>query len=117
MNRLNTQVMTRFLAELSAEIAEDAHGVVVLDGAGWHTAHALAVPANLTLVFQPAYSPELNPIERVWQYLKENHLSAAVFPDIGAVIDACSNAWNWLVDQPGRITSICQEHWFPQVND
>ena len=60
--------MATFLAELAKEVGENAHALVVLDGAGWHVAHDLPVPANLTLVRLPAYSPELNPLEKVWQY-------------------------------------------------
>jgi DDE superfamily endonuclease len=107
MSGLDAAVMGRFLAELSTAVAADAHGVVVLDKAGWHIAHDLAVPANLTLVFLPSYSPELNPIERLWLYLKENWLSARLFDSLDDIIDACCDAWNQLIDQTGRIRSIC----------
>jgi len=50
-----------------------------MDKAGWHIAGDLVVPANITPVFLPSYSPELNPIERLWLYLKDNHLSHRVF--------------------------------------
>ena len=62
------------LAEIGRHVTPGAHGVVVLDGAGWHAAGDLAVPGNLTLLPLPRYSPELNPVENVWEYLRQNKL-------------------------------------------
>ena len=72
---VNAAVMDLFLAQFSAAVPADAHAVLVLDGAGWHDERALTVPNNLTLVPLPAYSPELNPVERIWLYLRERFLS------------------------------------------
>jgi transposase len=71
---VSTAAMNEFLAQFAATRAVDEHAVMVLDGAGWHTANALRVPDNVTLVLLPAYSPELMPVERVWLYLRERHL-------------------------------------------
>jgi hypothetical protein len=71
----NTEAMQQFLDRFAATIADDEHVVMVLDQAGWHDSRALSVPANVTLVALPPYSPELNPVERVWLYLKERFLS------------------------------------------
>jgi hypothetical protein len=68
------------LDELSQAVAADAHAVVLMDRAGWHIAKNLAVPANLTLLFLPPYSPELNAIERVWLELREPFLSDRLWP-------------------------------------
>jgi len=75
MTRLDTAAMNLFLAELGQAVAPDAHGIVLMDKAGWHTAGDLVVPDNLSLVFLPPYSPELNPIERLWLHLRDNRLS------------------------------------------
>jgi hypothetical protein len=64
--------MSLHLAEISRHVAQGAHAVLVLDGAGWHGAASLAIPDNLTLLPLPSYSPELNPVENVWQYLRQN---------------------------------------------
>lgn len=61
----NAEMMNLHLQEIGRHVAEGAHAVVVLDGAGWHGAKALAIPDNISLVVLPAYSPELNPIENV----------------------------------------------------
>ena len=74
---------------------------MMLDGAGWHDARALTVPDNVTLALLPPYSPELNPPERVWLYLRERSLSLRVLDDTEAIIDACCKAWIALIEEPG----------------
>ncbi len=123
--RLDTAMMTLFLAELSQAVTPGAHGIVLMDKAGWHIptdqvrglkAHGdLVVPANLSLVFLPPYSPELNPIERLWLYLRENRLTHCVFHTTEEIIDTCCNAWNWLRAETGRIRSLCSYPWLRQV--
>ena len=71
----NAAGMQMFLEAFAKTIRSDEHVALVLDGAGWHGAKALRVPANITLVPLPPYSPELNPVERVWLYLKQRFLS------------------------------------------
>ena len=101
MTRLDTAAMNLFLAELAQAVAPGAHGIVLMDKAGWHTAGDLVVPENLSLVFLPPYSPELNPIERLWLHLRDNRLSHCVFRTTGEIVDSCCEAWNWLLDQTG----------------
>ena len=112
----NAAAMSLFLAELAAGLAEDVHAVLVLDGAGWHAARALVVPPNTTLVPPPPYSPELNPVERVWLYLRERFLSLRVFADYRTIVDACWAAWNRLVAEPGRLCSLCDQPWIRKVS-
>jgi hypothetical protein len=104
------------LAELSQAVTPGAHAIVLMDKAGWHIAGDLVVPANLTPVFVPSYSPELNPIERLWLYLRENRLTHCVFQTTEEIIDTCCDAWNWLLTETGRIRSLCSYPWFEQVN-
>ena len=107
--------MSLFLAEFAARLPEDVHAVLVLDRAGWHGARALTVPPNVTFVPLPPYSPELNPVERVWLYLRERFLSLRVFRDYRAIVDACCIAWNHLVADPGRLRSLCDHAWIRNV--
>src|SRR5215218_5604400 len=67
--------MNEFLAQFAATRAEDEHAIMVLDRAGWHKAKRLVIPSNVTRVWLPPYSPQLNPVERVWLFLRERHLS------------------------------------------
>lgn len=99
------------LDELSQAVAPGAHAVVLMDRAGWHIAAELALPANLTPVFLPAYSPELNAIERVWLHLRERFLSHRLWPSYDDILDACCAAWNALVAATGRIRSLCTLDW------
>jgi len=75
MPEVNTEAMEAHLADLSRRISTGAHAVLVLDGAGWHTSPKLRVPDNISLLPLPRYSPELNPVENVWEFLRANFLS------------------------------------------
>jgi hypothetical protein len=112
---VNAAVMDLFLAQFAATLPAHAHAGLVLDGAGWHDERALAVPDNLTLVPLPAYSPELNPVERVWLYLRERFLSLRLFPDTEAMIEACCRAWNALAAETGRLQSLCAYPWIIKI--
>ena len=72
MPRCDTQAMNEHLKEISRTVDPGAHAVLILDGAGWHIAHDLVVPDNITLLPMPACAPELNPVENVWQFLRDN---------------------------------------------
>lgn len=112
----NTEAMNLHLAEISKRVAAGAHAVVTLDGAGWHqSSNRLNVPANVSLLLMPPYSPELNPQENVWQYLRQNYLANRVFDSYDAIVDACCEAWCKLTEQAGRITSIATRDWAKQV--
>ncbi len=83
-------------AEIVRSVATGAHAVLVLDGAGWHGGHALVVPDNIFLVLLSPYSPELNPVENVWQYLRANWIAISVFDDYQA-IDGAPLWWTALL--------------------
>ena len=75
MPQANTEAMNEHLAEISRCVTAGAYAVLVVDGAGWHTASRLVVPHNLGLLQLPTYAPELNPTETIWEYLRGNFLS------------------------------------------
>ncbi len=109
--RCDTAAMTLFLDELSGHVAPGAHAILVLDGAGWHTAKDLRWPDQITPLPLPAYSPELNPQERVWAFLRQHHLALRRFLDDAALLDACQDAWRRFIGAPGRIRSLCSYPW------
>ena len=115
MPHANTETMQEFLDRFAATIADDEHVVMVLDQAGWHGSGALRVPSKITLVALPPYSPELNPVERVWLYLKERFLSHRLLADYNAIVDAACEAWERLIAEVGRIRSLCSYPWIPTV--
>jgi hypothetical protein len=107
----DTFAMNLHLAAISTHVALDVHAVVIVDGAGWHIADALVVPNNISLLFLPPYSPELNAQENIWEYLRQNFLAGRIFETYDDIVDACCNAWNALADDAGRITSIASRSW------
>ena len=106
MPSVNAKVMDLFLAHFADTLDQDAHAVMMCDGAGWHDERALTVPDNVTLALLPPYSPELNPVERVWLYLRERFLSLRVLDDTEAIIDACCQAWIDLIAEPAMSLSL-----------
>jgi transposase len=107
----DTEAMQAHLAEISTMVAHGAHAVLLIDQAGWHLAGALNVPGNITLLPLPPRSPELNPVENVWQFLRDNHLSNRVFTGYDDIVAHCCAAWNDLIEQPCRIRSIGRREW------
>lgn len=102
---LDSRVVNEFLLGLSAEIRPRRHVILIVDGASWHSAEDLKIPSNITLYFLPPYSPELNPIERLWNYLKSNFLSRKIFSDMENIFDIGVQAWKKLT--PSIIQSVC----------
>ena len=115
MPSVNAKVMDLFLAHFADTLDQDAHAVMMCDGAGWHDERALTVPDNVTLALLPPYSPELNPVERVWLYLRERFLSLRVLDDTEAIIDACCQAWIDLIAEPDRMRTLCAYPWIMKV--
>jgi transposase len=107
----NTAAMDLHLAEISRAVALDAHAVVFMDQAGWHTTAKLTVPDNISIVMLPSRSPELNPVENIWQFMRDNWLSNRVFKSYNDIVDHSCDAWNKLVDQPWTIMSIGMRDW------
>ena len=69
------------------------------------------MPKNISLLHLPPYAPELNPVENLWAYLRGNKLSNRIFDTYDAILDACCDAWNWLMQQPNRISAIATRSW------
>lgn len=112
MPTVNTEAMSEHLREISTQVAACAHCILICDGAGWHQQGGdLIVPANITLLPLPPYSPELNPMENVWEYLRGNKLCSLVWDSYDAIVAACKAAWDFLIDNPERIRSIGTREW------
>jgi hypothetical protein len=121
----DTEAMQAHLEEISTQVARGAHAVFVgdlihwiksfssslLDRAGWHISNDLRVPDNITLLPLPPRSPELNPTENVWQFLRDNHLSNRIFQSYEDIVAHCCDAWSTLMEQPWRIRSIGLREW------
>jgi transposase len=111
--QVSTTAMNTFLGEFAAMLAEDEHAVMVLDRAGWHRARKLVVPSNITLVWLPPCSPQLNPVERVWLFLRERHLSQRLLNSYDAIVEALCRAWNALTKE--RLQSLTGYPYLEQI--
>jgi len=106
--------MNLHLREISLNVVPQAHAILILDQAGWHLSKALEVPDNITILPLPPKSPELNPVENVWQFIRDNWLSNRVFSSYDDILDHCCDAWNKLIQQPWTIMSIGSRQWAHQ---
>ena len=115
--KANTHAMQLHLDEISRHVARKAHAVVLMDRAGWHRTGKLKVPKNITILLLPSRSPELNPVENIWQYLRANWLSNRVFESYDDILEAGCEAWNRLIDRPQVIKSIGMRIWAHSPTD
>ena len=109
--RCNTQAMQWHLDEISSQVSPGAHALLILDRAGWHTTGKLDIPANISLLPLPPRAPELNPVENIWQFMRDNSLSNSIFKSFDEIVAICCEAWNRLIDQPWKIMSIGLRKW------
>ena len=105
--RLNTEVVNVFLKQFSASLPAEEHAVLIWDGAGFHTSGHIHLPENVTLLQLPAYSPELNPIENLWHYLKSHFWSNRAYDSYDALETAAINAWHRAVLNPDLMKTVC----------
>jgi transposase len=102
--------MQIFLNEVAARHPRDRI-VMVLDGAGWHQSQSLQLPPNLRLLTLPPYSPELNPVEHLWDDLREKSFHNRVFQTIDALEDHLCEALRQLELDHTRVKSIIAWPW------
>lgn len=107
MPHLDTLTINLFLEEFSRQLAPDVQAVLIWDNAGFHISGDLRVPPNVSLIQLPPYSPELNPIENLWHYLRSHHWSNRVYDDWEALKGAAVDAMVAVGTDAGRIKSVC----------
>jgi transposase len=107
---VNTDCMQVFVDEVAAR--HPARRIVmVLDGAGWHRGQGLKLPANLRLLTLPPYAPELNPVEHVWDELREKFFHNLVFDSLEALEDQLERGLRALESDLSRVRSIVSWPW------
>ena len=107
---VNTHCMQLFLDEIAQRHSAERI-VMVLDGAGWHIAAGLRVPQNIRLLSLPPYAPELNPVEHIWDELREKRFHNTVFASLNALEDHLEISLKEFEQQPLRIQSIVAWPW------
>ncbi len=111
MPKANTEAMEFHLKAISESVKKGHHALLIVDGAAWHLTGKLSVPANITLLPLPPYSPELNPVEQIWQYLRKTHFANRCFQAYDDIVETCCEAWNSFVDMADVIRSLCSREW------
>lgn len=112
---VNIDWFEEHLRLISEHLGAKRHAVLFVDQAAWHTSKKVAIPKNLTLYKFPAYSPELNGIERLWNKLKGNELANRIYASIDDLEDTVSSAWNRLDAE--TISSTCAVGWITNSKD
>lgn len=107
----NTAAMNLFLKELSISIKPGRHVALIIDNAGWHKSAELILPHNITFIPLPAYSPELNAMEQVWQWIKDNFLSHLCYSGYTHILNTVSHAWNMFSSNIDLVKSIMFRKW------
>ena len=108
---VNKDIMHQHLELIAKRTQPGRHAVVVMDGAGWHTNDIAADIPNLSILKLPPYSPELNPIEQVWSWLRQHYLANRCFKGYEDIVDACSQAWNSFISCTKRVIKMCSREW------
>ena len=111
---INTEVMNIFLEQFAQEVDPDVHAVMIWDQAGFHTSKQLKLSPNVTVVPLPPYSPELNPIENLWHYLRSHEWSNRVYEDYKALLKAACHGWQKHCLRPDLVRSVCNA---PYLNE
>lgn len=106
--KVNTQCLNVFLEQLSQKLGQKQI-ILVMDGAGWHKAKDLLVPGNIEIVILPPYSPELNPVERFWQYIKRHTIKNQIFTTIDSLEKALIGFLCAI--NPTVVASLCSAHY------
>jgi transposase len=101
----NTEMMNLFLQEVAQDF-KDSFVIMLVDQAGWHKSKTLIIPENVRLVPQPPHSPELNPVEHLWEDLRENAMPNAAFKSLDQVEQALCHRLVDLGNNPERLRSM-----------
>ena len=104
---INTAVINIYLEQFARELPVGVHAVLLWDQAGFHTAKAVRIPENVSIIELPPYSPELNPMENLWHYLRSHYWSNRIYEDYEALLDAATKAWQEACLDHALVKTVC----------
>jgi len=113
---INMDGMREHLRLISERTVRGRHAVLVVDGAAYHQEHLADEFENITIIKLPPYSPELNPVEQVWQWLRQNELANRCFNGYQDIVNECTRAWNSFISDVNRIKKMCMRDWIKVIN-
>ncbi|WP_217555999.1 IS630 family transposase [Vibrio metschnikovii] len=108
---VNKEIMINHLAQISKATIKGHHAVVIMDGASWHTDDIAAQFDNVSIIKLPPYSPELNPIEQVWSWLRQHFLANQSFTNYNDIVEKVCHAWNRFLECTDRVQRMCKRDW------
>ena len=111
MPKANSEGMQVHIDMIAAAVTSGKHAVLVVDRAAWHVTAKLRMPKNLSILPLPPYSPELNPVEQIWQQLRRSDWANRCFKNYDDILDVCCHAWNNFCLHPETIRSLCSRNW------
>jgi len=111
MPKANTEGMQEHLNIISATVTSSKHALLIVDRAAWHLTPKLDMPTNITIMPLPPYSPELNPVEQIWQQLRRTDFSNRCFENYEEIVSVCCQAWNRFARCTESIHSLCSRKW------
>jgi transposase len=114
---VNREIMTHHLQQIAKRTHLGRHAVVIMDGAGWHTDDIAQGIDNLSIIKLPPYSPELNPVEQVWSWLRQHHLANRCCTGYDNIVESCTSVWNDFISSAQRVTKMCSRDWARVSND
>ncbi len=104
--KVNTDCMNVFLEEMVKK-EQDKSIIMIMDGAGWHSSNDLKVPSNIEIIYLPPYSPELNPVERMWLYIKQRTIKNKIYDTIEALEEVICGFLSSSINE-AIIKSVCR---------
>ncbi|UCD30677.1 MAG: IS630 family transposase [Planctomycetota bacterium] len=105
---VNTEVMNTFLDQFAKQIDPEVHAVMIWDQAGYHGGRNLKIPDNIDIIPLPPYSPELNPVENLWHYLRSHYWSNRIYEDYNELADAVCESWQATCLEPELVKTVCR---------
>jgi len=108
---VNMDIMRAHLKLISERTKIGRHAVIIVDGAAWHQEYLENEFKNISIIKLPPYSPELNPIEQVWQWLRQNEVANRCFNGYEDIVNVCSSAWNSFISDIQRVKKLCSRDW------
>lgn len=108
---VNKEIMRQHLKQISEKTEAGRHAVIIMDGASWHTKDIAEGFDNVSIIKLPPYSPELNPIEQVWSWIRQHYLANQCFIDYEDIVDKVCSAWNSFLECSDRVTKMCTRAW------
>ena len=113
-DKMNTENMTKFLAQISNTHPEE-FCIMILDGASSHKSKDLIIPDNISLVFLPPYSPELNPAEQIWNILRRDYFANCVFDSLDAATRQAEMGLYKMASNKSAMQSLTNWHWISDI--